>query len=145
MKAFGTLSKVCFDEFYGFRIFMNSFLFIIPLILWIEWIHMNKYKSPRDKLICVLNACKLLMGYMHTVEKHSTSADDFIPILIYAVLKANPPNLVSNLQFVFFTSSLNSLLYLCRYIYRFRHPSKLQSESGYYLTNMVSLSFIIHS
>ena len=55
--------------------------------------------------------------------KKDEGADAFIPILILVVLKANPEHLLSNVE----------------YIQRFRSPSKLQSESGYYLSSLVSL------
>jgi hypothetical protein len=47
-------------------------------------------------------------------------------MLIYIILKTNPANLYSNLMF----------------IDRFRDPVKLQSEQGYYFTNMVCLSTV---
>jgi len=50
-----------------------------------------------------------------------TSADKFVPLLIYVVLRANPEHLVSNVQ----------------YILRFRNPDKLGGEAGYYLSSLV--------
>lgn len=44
-----------------------------------------------------------------------------MPLLIYVVLKANPENLVSNVQ----------------YILRFRNQEKLGGETGYYLSSLV--------
>ncbi|KAI9273867.1 hypothetical protein EDC94DRAFT_672518 [Helicostylum pulchrum] len=91
-----------------------------------EILKINTYKAPRDKLICILNCCKVIFGLIKHVEGDA-GADKFLPILIYVVIRANPPRLVSNVQ----------------YIYRFRNPDQLQAESGYYLTNLMgAISFI---
>ncbi|KAJ1983161.1 hypothetical protein H4R34_001447 [Dimargaris verticillata] len=91
-----------------------------------ELLKMNTFKAPRDKMICILNCCTVIFGLL----KHSegiVGADIFLPVLIYVVIKANPPQLISNVQ----------------YISRFRSPDKLQAESGYYLTNLMgAISFL---
>ncbi|KAJ9051783.1 hypothetical protein DSO57_1001541 [Entomophthora muscae] len=92
-----------------------------------ELIKLNNFKTPRHKMICILNCCKLLFKLLRKNESNGGGADSFLPLLIFTILKANPPKLISNLQ----------------YITRFRHPSRLQSESGYYLTNLVgAIQFI---
>lgn len=83
-----------------------------------ELVKMDSYKAPRDKIICILNAAKLLTKVLQ--DAHCDGADAFLPVLIYATLRANPPHLYSNLQF----------------IHRFRNPAKLTGEAGYYLTHM---------
>jgi hypothetical protein len=55
-------------------------------------------------------------------SKSDSSADSFMPLLIYVVLQANPEHLVSNVQ----------------YILRFRNQEKLGGEAGYYLSSLVS-------
>ncbi|GAA6056714.1 hypothetical protein JCM3770_006481 [Rhodotorula araucariae] len=92
-----------------------------------ELCKMNQYKAPRDKLICVLNCCKVIFGLIRHVASGEEGADAFIPFLIYVVIKANPQHLVSNLQ----------------YIQRFRNPEKLSGEGGYYLSSLnAAISFI---
>ena len=79
-----------------------------------ELIKINHYKAPRDKLICILNSCKVIFGstsrsnvilqlltvisglirHLHKDE----GADSFVPILIFVVLKANPQHLLSNVE-----------------------------------------------
>ncbi|XP_006461916.1 hypothetical protein AGABI2DRAFT_178887 [Agaricus bisporus var. bisporus H97] len=91
-----------------------------------ELVKINHYKAPRDKLICILNSCKVIFGLLRHLKKEE-GADSFVPILIYVVLKANPEHLLSNIEF----------------ISRFRKPSKLQSEAGYYLSSLMgAVSFI---
>ncbi|TFK29629.1 hypothetical protein FA15DRAFT_690940 [Coprinopsis marcescibilis] len=91
-----------------------------------ELLKINHYKAPRDKLICILNACKVIFGLIRHLKKEE-GADTFVPILIYVVLKASPDNLLSNVEF----------------ISRFRNPEKLQSEAGYYLSSLMgAVSFI---
>lgn len=73
--------------------------------------------------------CPLKLFVFH--EPYSTSwnlrsviagADDFLPVLIYVVIHANPPQLASNLE----------------YIQRFRMGSRMVSESAYFFTQLVS-------
>ncbi|KAI5895492.1 uncharacterized protein SCHCODRAFT_01088449 [Schizophyllum commune H4-8] len=91
-----------------------------------ELLKMNHYKAPRDKVICILNCCKVIFGLIRHLKKDE-SADAFIPLLIFVVLKANPEHLLSNMEF----------------IQRFRNPAKLQSEAGYYLSSLMgAVSFI---
>ncbi|KAE9603899.1 putative VPS9 domain-containing protein [Lupinus albus] len=91
----------------------------------------NMYKAPRDKLVCILNCCKvignLLLNASVTSNENPPGADEFLPVLIYVTLKANPPQLHSNLL----------------YIQRFRHQSRLVGEAAYYFTNMLSAESFI--
>ncbi|KAG5365685.1 Vacuolar protein sorting-associated protein 9a [Yarrowia sp. B02] len=80
----------------------------------------NNYRAPRDKMICVLNCCKVIFGLLRQT-KSEESADGFLPLLIYVVLKAQPQNLISNLN----------------YIQRFRSNERLSGEPGYYLSSLL--------
>ena len=84
-----------------------------------ELLKIKGYRAPRDKVICVLNCCKVIFGLLKNT-KTDTSADSFVPLLIYVVLQANPEHLVSNIQ----------------YILRFRNQDKLGGEAGYYLSSL---------
>jgi len=83
---------------------------------------MNQFKAPRDKLVCVLNTCRIINNTLTTRQGSDGGADDFLPVLVYVTLRANPERLESNL----------------RYIQRFRGESRLVSEAAYFFTNLVS-------
>ncbi|KAF2862725.1 hypothetical protein K470DRAFT_212063 [Piedraia hortae CBS 480.64] len=84
-----------------------------------ELLKINTYRAPRDKVICVLNCCKVIFGFLKNAQVDQ-SADSFVPLLIYTVLSARPEHLVSNVQ----------------YIWRFRNQEKLNGEAGYYMSSL---------
>lgn len=91
----------------------------------------NTYKAPRDKLVCILNCCRvinnLLLNMSMATNDNPPGADDFLPVLIYVTIKANPPQLHSNLL----------------YIQQYRRQSRLVSEAAYFFTNLVSAESFI--
>ncbi|XP_077213782.1 vacuolar protein sorting-associated protein 9A-like [Tasmannia lanceolata] len=93
----------------------------------------NMYKAPRDKLVCILNCCKvinnLLLNASIASNENPPGADEFLPVLIYVTIKANPPQLHSNLL----------------YIQRYRRQSRLVSEAAYFFTNILSAESFIWS
>ncbi|THW87539.1 hypothetical protein D6D15_06603 [Aureobasidium pullulans] len=93
-----------------------------------ELLKIGSYRAPRDKVICILNTCKVIFGYLKN-NKSDQSADSFVPLLIYTVLRANPENLVSNVQ----------------YILRFRNQDKLGGEAGYYISSLMGVVTFIEN
>lgn len=87
----------------------------------------NEYRAPRDKIICVLNSCKVIFSLLK-VSKNETNADSFIPLLILVILKAKTPNFISNF----------------RYILRFRGSTWINhGETSYYLSTIeAAVNFI---
>lgn len=61
----------------------------------------EKFKTPRDKLVSVLNTCKLVSSMVWAAaRKGITGADDFLPVLVYLVVKAKPARPVANVAFI---------------------------------------------
>lgn len=62
---------------------------------------LNAYKTPREKVNCVVNCCKMIRGLLSLAHEESVpSADDMIPVLVFVLIKANPSWLLSNVQYV---------------------------------------------
>lgn len=61
---------------------------------------MNRVCTAEGKLGCITRCCLVLIEVMRITYDRYPSVDDFLPILIYNVIKANPPRLVSNIKFI---------------------------------------------
>ncbi|XP_061459725.1 GTPase-activating protein and VPS9 domain-containing protein 1 isoform X6 [Rhineura floridana] len=61
----------------------------------------SAYKTPRDKLQCVLRMCSTIMNLLSLANEDSVpGADDFVPVLVFVLIKANPPCLLSTVQYI---------------------------------------------
>ncbi|XP_066544904.1 rab5 GDP/GTP exchange factor [Amia ocellicauda] len=84
-------------------------------------IEMDARRTPQDKLTCVSKCSQSVFQALASSSSEPANADDFLSGMIHVVLKANPPRLHSNMQ----------------YIIRFGLPHSLMAgESGYYFTNL---------
>ncbi|CAI5476409.1 unnamed protein product [Closterium sp. Yama58-4] len=111
---------------------------------------LGSFKAPRDKLVCVLNCCRVINNILLNASMTAAAAaaagagagegggkgggkppgaDDFLPVLIYVVVKANPPQLLSSIL----------------YIQRYRHSDRLVSEAAYFFTNLASAATFLES
>ncbi|PRP78864.1 vacuolar sorting protein 9 domain-containing protein [Planoprotostelium fungivorum] len=116
-----------------------------PIVLQ-ELRNMNEYKSPRDKLVCLVKSAKQLFKILVVCsqikreastdplgplgEKNAdsprpesaVSADVFLPALIFSIMQSNPKHLKSN----------------AKYIQYFRNNNKMMHESGYLFVSFVT-------
>ncbi|KAG7318534.1 hypothetical protein KOW79_018289 [Hemibagrus wyckioides] len=84
-------------------------------------IEMDAKRAPQDKLACLSKCSQHVFQALASENRQPANADDFLSSLIYVVLRANPPRLHSNIN----------------YIVRFGLPHSLMAgESGYYFTNL---------
>ncbi len=66
------------------------------------------YKTPQDKVACVVRCSQTIMNLLSLASSKSVpAADDFVPVMVFVIIKANPPSLLSTIQV-----SLNLLTYL---------------------------------
>lgn len=88
----------------------------------------DNYKSPRDKIVCILNSSKIIFGLIRQQETQE-NADSFVPLLIYVLIHSRFKHLYSNLQ----------------YIERFRNRDFLIGETSYYVSTLqIACNFIVN-
>ncbi|KAK9693574.1 hypothetical protein K7432_013864, partial [Basidiobolus ranarum] len=102
----------------------------------IELQKIDHLKAPADKIQILVNCHHIISTSLDRYNKARalegesptpSSADTILPLLIFTVVKSNPPNYVSNLRF----------------IQRYRNPLKATQEYSYCLTNMMAvISFL---
>jgi hypothetical protein len=94
----------------------------------------NSCRTPGEKIACVV-ACATLItrtvaaAKLSAGENADAGADEFLPLFIWVVLKAQVPDLMRNTE----------------YISSFHQPTRLMGMGGYCLMNLRSaLEFILH-
>ena len=86
--------------------------------------------APQDKMARLVKCSKNIFEILKLSNESPASADDFLPCLIYICLKANPPRIQSNINF----------------ITRFCNENKLRmGEGGYFFANLVSAPSLVMS
>ncbi|CAJ0943051.1 unnamed protein product, partial [Mesorhabditis belari] len=92
-----------------------------------ECLSINSPRKIDEKLGCIVRCCHRIFDALRN-SAAPTSADEFLPVLIYILLKGNPPLLMSNVK----------------YISRYALPHRIMSgESGYFFTNLsCALQFV---
>lgn len=94
---------------------------------------MTQVRAPQEKMECVFRAARVIFRMLNesaaACRTEAASADDFLPIFIYTVLKAHTWRLHSTLE----------------YISLFRNPKTFGGERQYYLVQLqTALAFIAH-
>ncbi|KAL7078878.1 hypothetical protein ACQ4LE_001998 [Meloidogyne hapla] len=94
-----------------------------------EIVDLNSQRSVVKKMECLVRCSKNIFNALKESRFGApASADEFLPVLILIVLKANPPLIQSNLKFI------------CRFGLPSRH---MRGEYGYYFTNLSSAIYFI--
>lgn len=94
-----------------------------------DLLQMNEARYPLGKLQHLASAHKCIVDLLSRVHQSSSSADEILPTLIYALITSPPEgiNVISNLSF----------------IQRFRASNKVDGEAAYCLTNLeAAVSFL---
>ena len=101
------------------KTFFNSFFNQI----FSDMLEIDGKMAPQDKMASLVKCSKNIFEILKLSNESPASADDFLPCLIYICLKANPPRIQSNINF----------------ITRFCNENKIRmGEMGYFFANLVS-------
>jgi hypothetical protein len=61
---------------------------------------MNSHKKIKEKFECLMECASKIFDALRESTNAPASADEFLPALIYVILKSNPTLLNSNLNFI---------------------------------------------
>ncbi|KAJ1614988.1 Vps9p/RAB5 like RAB GTPase binding protein [Cryptosporidium canis] len=93
-----------------------------------------RVKSPKDKVVLIVNICKILLSYMSNINKMRLSsgsgsgqegvssppaADDLLPLLIFCIIQSNPAKIKAHVEFI--SLFRNSVLLVSEDLYFFTH------------------------
>jgi hypothetical protein len=68
-----------------------------------QLLRMDKYKAPRDKLLCLVNVKTIVEEIIATANRDGFSiggGDAFFPVLLLVVIRAKPQALASNIEYI---------------------------------------------
>ena len=66
-----------------------------------EILTINAFKTPKEKVQCVVRTCTIIMSLLSLAQDKSVpAADDLMPVLVYVMIQANPSSLLSTVQYV---------------------------------------------
>ncbi|KAH8582097.1 Vps9p RAB5 like RAB GTpase binding involved in vacuolar sorting [Cryptosporidium sp. chipmunk genotype I] len=93
-----------------------------------------RVKSPKDKVVLIVNICKILLSYMNKINKMKLesdsnsgderipsppAADDLLPLLIFCIIQSNPTKIKAHIEFI--SLFRNSILLVSEDLYFFTH------------------------
>jgi len=59
------------------------------------------FKMPEEKVQCITRVSTIIMNLLSlSQDKSVPAADDLMPVLVFVIIKANPPSLMSTVQYV---------------------------------------------
>lgn len=63
-------------------------------------LELNKKRSPHDKVTCMVLCCQALHDLFNVAHDKAAGADELLPMLIYTLIVAAPPNLHATTQYI---------------------------------------------
>ncbi|EFN58694.1 hypothetical protein CHLNCDRAFT_140312 [Chlorella variabilis] len=95
-----------------------------------ELLKMDRYKAPRDKLLCLVNVKTMVENIVQLAAKGGANiggADAFFPVFLFVVMRSRLPHLASNVE----------------YVKRFRSRARLSGQFDYMLCNLESAAMYL--